>query len=52
MLEWIFKVKQFLDYYSTSNVDRLTIVAIHFDKVVVQSYQMMQMTNAFHSWNA
>jgi hypothetical protein len=48
--EWIFRAKQFFDYYDTPDHDRLTISSVHLDKDVVPWYQMMQRTHPFTSW--
>ncbi|XP_014499673.1 uncharacterized protein LOC106760763 [Vigna radiata var. radiata] len=51
VLQWIFKAKQFFEYYDTPDEQRLTITAIHFEKEVVSWYQMMQRNNPIVSWN-
>ncbi|XP_020233863.1 uncharacterized protein LOC109813966 [Cajanus cajan] len=50
VLQWIFKAEQFFGYYSTPELQRLTIVAIHLEKDVVPWFQMMQKNNPFQSW--
>lgn len=52
VLNWIFKVEQFFDYYSTPDNQRLTIAAVHLDKDVVPWYQMITRNNPFRSWGA
>jgi len=50
VLEWIFRAKQFFDYYGTPDSDPLTITSVHLDKEVVPWFQMMQRSHPFHSW--
>jgi len=50
VLQWIFKAKQFFDYYLTPYEQWLTIIAIHLDKDLVPWFQMQQKINPFNSW--
>lgn len=51
-LEWIFKVEQFIEYYETPDIDRLTITDVHLDQEVISWFQMMQRNQPFQSWQA
>lgn len=35
VLDWIFKAKQFFDYYTTDEADRLSIASVHLENDVV-----------------
>ncbi|MCH95963.1 hypothetical protein A2U01_0016946, partial [Trifolium medium] len=52
VLNWIFKAEQFFEYYSTPDVHRLTIAAVHMEKDAVPWFQMMARNNPFQSWAA
>nr|KYP47443.1 hypothetical protein KK1_030902 [Cajanus cajan] len=40
VLQWIFKAKQFFDYYKTTDEQRLLIASVHLEKEVVPWFQM------------
>lgn len=52
VMDWIFKAKQFFDYYGTPDADRLVIASVHLDQDVVPWFQMIQKTEPFISWQA
>ncbi|KAJ9537380.1 hypothetical protein OSB04_030113 [Centaurea solstitialis] len=52
VMQWIFKAEQFFDYYSTPDLQRLTIATVHLDKGVVPWFQMTNRISPFTSWAA
>ncbi|KAF7840497.1 Transposon Ty3-I Gag-Pol polyprotein [Senna tora] len=51
-LHWLFKAEKFFAYYETPDDQRVTIVAVHFEGVVVPWFQMMCKSSRFDSWVA
>lgn len=50
VMNWIFRAKQFFDYYATPDNHRLTIAAVHMEKDVVPWFQMISRKAPFQSW--
>jgi len=40
VLQWIFRVKQFFDYYNTLDEQKLLIAFVHLEKEVLPWFQM------------
>lgn len=51
-LQWLFRAEQFSSYYETSDAQKLTIVAVHFEGPVVPWFQMLQKANLIPTWAA
>lgn len=51
-LQWLFRAEQFFSYYATSDAQKLTIVAVHFEGPVVPWFQMLQKANLIPTWAA
>lgn len=49
-LQWLFRDDQFFHFYSTPDDQRLTIVAVHMEGLVVTWFQMMQNANQIRTW--
>lgn len=50
VMNWIFRVEQFFDYYATPDNHCLTIVTMHMEKDVVPCFQMISRNASFQSW--
>ncbi|WVZ21224.1 hypothetical protein V8G54_008546 [Vigna mungo] len=52
VLEWIFKVENFFNYYNTLEDSRVDIATMHFDKEVVPWFQMLHKMVIVNTWSA
>ncbi|WVZ05912.1 hypothetical protein V8G54_019258 [Vigna mungo] len=52
VLEWIYKADKFFNYHNTSDIDRVEIASMHFEKEVIPWFQMLQKMEAVTTWTA
>lgn len=51
ILQWIFKAEQYFGYHRVEEKEKIQLVVINFDGLVVPWYQMLQKFGILTSWS-